>query len=502
MKKFVTLFLAALMLQTAVMTSACSNGGDGENPITTASSIDTTPEETEEERILPDLPDITFDGSDFRFYSWDYNEWRVWDDIWAESQNGEPINDAVYKRNSLIEQNYDIHITFQYDVYTDYNMNVKKMVQASEEWYEVLISMGHCIPSLYTSNVFYNLHDIEYLDFEKPWWDQNAVESFTLAGYMPFAVSDMTILDKSVAGAVFFNKKLAEDYNVGNLYDRVLNNQWTIADMIEIGKNVSDDLNGDGKYDDDDRYGLVCGDDPVYLLFHGSGCRYITTDADGYPKLSFESEYNYTVIQYYLENLMYDEQLTRNNAFVSNSKPVVKMFMENQSLFYMDKIVAFNTLRDMEADFGILPIPKYETSQSNYQSSVSVFGGNLISVPITSTHLEMIGVIIEAMSAESKYTLIPAFYDTVLKAKSMRDNESEAMLDIIFDNLVFDLGDYYNLANFSDNFLRITGSVYNSGNTGYPKRTSDVASFYASWEKKLNKALDDLIKIIDKWNEM
>ncbi|MBO5274096.1 MAG: hypothetical protein J6I45_05740, partial [Clostridia bacterium] len=246
----------------------------------------------------------------------------------------------------------------------------------------------------------------------------------------------------------------------------------------------------------------VSGDDPVFMLFHSAGGRYITKDSDGYPQLSFANEYNYTVIQYYLENLMYDEKLTRNNAFRSDSKNISDMFMENQSLFMFSPLKTTNSLREMEADFGILPIPKYDASQENYSSSASVFGGNLISIPITTQTLEMTGIIIEAMSAESTYTLIPAFYDTVLKDKSMRDAESEEMLDIIINNMVFDVGDYYNLCNFPDHFLRITGSVYNSGNKSYPQRTSDIASFYAKWEKKLTKELEKLIEIIDEWNEI
>ncbi len=504
MKKFsiLSLILAGLMVL-----SACSGGSDtvGSNP--TAAPVDTTPIETDAPKIEPDLPDITFDGADYRIYSWYLdNTYWVWDDVWVESQNGEIINDAVFQRNSYVEETYDITIQYKNEYYNDYAANVRKNAQTNDNIAELLISMGHTIPMMYSSNVFYNLHDVEHLDFDKPWWNQNCVESFTLGGYMPFTVSDMTILDKAATACVFFNKKLAADYGIGNLYDHVYNNTWTMDTLINEGKKVSEDLNGDSVYDDNDRYGIVSGDEPVYMFFHSAGGRYVSKDSDGYPVLSFATESNYSAAQYYLENIMYDDRLTYNvayNHYDGWQKKLVDTFMEDKALFLVDLIRDIESLRSMDSDFGILPIPKYQASQENYASSASVFGGHLISVPITCQDTVFVGIILEALSAESTYTLIPAFYDTVLKDKATRDVESTDMLDIIIGSMVFDVGDFFNICSFPDRFLRITGSIYdNNISRDYPQRTSDLASFYAKYEKMLEKEMEKLIEIIDEWKDM
>lgn len=500
MEKKISLFLALLMLAGSFASCAESTANEDETQASAevGSEVTETAPETEE-RILPNLPDVTYDGAEFRFYSWNIDDWRIWDDIWVESLNGEPINDAVFERNQKIEDIYKVKIGFTYDEYQTYEANVRTGVAAGDNAWEVIISMGHCIPRLYANNVFYNLHDLDYVDFDQPWWDQNCVESFTLAGYMPFTVSDMIILDKAVCAATFYNKQLADNHQLGNFYEIVKEGKWTIDKMIELGEVVALDVDNDGIATDEDIYGLVCGDDPVYMLFHSAGGRYITKDENGYPQLSFESEYNFTVIKYYLEELMYKEHLTRNNDFVDGAKKVDLMFMENQGLFLMSKLSATNTLREMEADFGILPVPNYDENQDHYSSSVSVFGGNLISVPVTNQALDMTGVLLEAMSAESMYTLIPAFYDTVLKEKSARDPDSVEMLDIIINNMVFDVGDYYNLADFPDYFLRITGSAHLLGRD---QRTSDIASFWKKKQKGTEVALKKLVKVIDDWNAM
>jgi len=507
MKKTISILLAALTALLPLLSlSSCSDGGAPEEtaPVSQTAPADPSGGENaapdpEETRILPELPEVTYDGADFRMYQWDTNNWHVWDDLWVESLTGEPINDAVFSREVQMEQTYDVKVSLLIDNYLKYEENLRNAVTSGEDSWEVVVSMGHDIPRLYPYNVFYNLHDVPYLDFEKPWWNKNCNESFTLAGYMPFTVSDMTILDKGVTAACFFNKNMAADYGLGSLYDNVLENTWTIARMIELGEVVETDLDGNGIRDDNDRYGLVCGDDPVYMLFHSAGGRYISKDEDGYPVLSFQSEYNFTVIPYYLEYVMYDENLTCNNSFKDGRADCVDMFREDHGLFLMKTLSATNSLREMESDFGILPIPKYDSAQDSYSSSVSVFGGNLISVPTTCGHLDMAGVLLEAMAAYSHYTLIPAFYDTVLKEKSARDAESTEMLDIIIAGMVFDVGDYYNLADFPDYFLRITGSA---AHLGRDPRTSDIASFWKKKQKIVEADLKKLVKVIDGWKEM
>ena len=53
------------------------------------------------------------------------------------------------------------------------------------------------------------------------------------------------------------------------------------------------------------------------------------------------------------------------------------------------------------------------------------------------------GLILEALVYESRYTLLPAYYDINLKSKMARDEESSAMIDIILDSRLYDLGELY-----------------------------------------------------------
>ena len=142
-------------------------------------------------------------------------------------------------------------------------------------------------------------------------------------------------------------------------------------------------------------------------------------------------------------------------------------------------------LRSMETDFGIVPNPKYTESQERYYDLISLGSGNGMAIPVTTQDTERTGIIVEALSAESKYTLTPAYYDITLKTKLSRDEESAAMLDIIFTSRVFELGLEFGWGGLFD----LPGSLTGKGSDAI---ASSVAKKIPSAEKAMQKDLDKL----------
>jgi hypothetical protein len=121
--------------------------------------------------------------------------------------------------------------------------------------------------------------------------------------------------------------------------------------------------------------------------------------------------------------------------------------------FGMNRVTLF---RSMDADFGIIPSPKFDENQTEYYNTVTPYSATSLSIPATVADTERTGIIIDALCAESKNTLIPAYYDITLKTKFARDNESSEMLDIIFATRRFDLGLMYGWGGLSDLFGNAT----------------------------------------------
>ena len=94
----------------------------------------------------------------------------------------------------------------------------------------------------------------------------------------------------------------------------------------------------------------------------------------------------------------------------------------------------------------------------------------------------MTGAILEALNCESANYVVPAYYDITLKTKTSRDEESAAMLDLIFENRVVDLGDTVLCATIRDGFI----------NQMFSGNKRDIVSMVAKKEKTIQNQFNKM----------
>jgi len=155
-------------------------------------------------------------------------------------------------------------------------------------------------------------------------------------------------------------------------------------------------------------------------------------------------------------------------------------FSSDRALFTIVDINSIETFRNMETDFGILPLPKYDEAQENYRSlSMSGF----ITVPQSTADVELSGKAAELLSHYSAEIFTPAYYDLLLDSKVARDEESSEMLDIIFDSIVFDYGMVYGGYNeISYSLMQIL-----------MKKDTAIASYFEKNTKRVQKNIYDKV---------
>ena len=91
---------------------------------------------------------------------------------------------------------------------------------------------------------------------------------------------------------------------------------------------------------------------------------------------------------------------------------------------------------------------------------------------------------IEACSAWAKNYITTAYYEVNLRYRDLRDNESEEMLDIIFDNIVYDIGQCYNFGGFTTMFYELTQN-----------RSADIVSNIESRKTQAQEKIDELVEM-------
>ena len=90
----------------------------------------------------------------------------------------------------------------------------------------------------------------------------------------------------------------------------------------------------------------------------------------------------------------------------------------------------------------------------------------------------------------SEQIITPAYYDKTLNGTYVRDEESKDMLDIIFNNRIFDVGHLYKVSNLQET---ITNLLRNNNPTGLSKlyasyqraSTAYIANINKSWVQVL-----------------
>jgi len=291
----------------------------------------------------------------------------------------------------------------------------------------------------------------------------------------------------------YVNAEIASDnYSDVNFYDLVYEGQWTLDKVSELTERGYVDVNGDSKHDAGDQYGFILNiQDPVEGMAAGSNIRLSEVDDDGVPYISIDNERTYTFYDK-LYNLVYN-----NDGFykapADDSVSTMKMFASGNALMTVNKL--YNSeiyLREMDQDFYILPVPKLDEAQTNYNTRLHD-GVTLFGIPVTNQHYDETSATLEAMASESFRLVAPAYYETALKVKYARDNESAKMIDLIRENVSSDFANLYSnsINNIAHLFrTKLDGETQNL--------SSSMKSNSRVWSKQLEKLFKQLEEKADR----
>ncbi len=447
MKRLIS-FLLALSILLATFLTACANnptqGGDSSSDSSAKSSESGG---TSDEPLYIDLgiPKTDFDGRSVRFMSRGTIAGQALDqaavDIYSEGMSGDTLNNAVYVRNEIIKDLYNVKVeNFTYD--EPYKI-ARNMIMSDLYDADILTDAIEDIAGLAAERKIYDLNSfVKYTDFSKPWWDQQCKEQTSVKGMLFYMCGGITIMDNKATWAVTFNKDLIKKYNLTSPYDSVANKTWTYDQMYYLMETVTDDLNGDDVMDEEDQWGLITQPFNQYVLVVGSGARVCDKDSEDKPYYAFYNDRNVQA---------FEQAVKINNAdeYVYSKYPggieQKRVFYKGHALFILCSMSMIQWMRPYETDFGVLPLPMLDEQQDSYYSCISPSHYCVYCVPasVPTSELEFVDIMLETFAAYSYELVEPVFYDQVLVGQGLRDIESEPMLDIIFENVVYDLGAIY-----------------------------------------------------------
>ncbi|MCL2775213.1 MAG: hypothetical protein FWD71_17970 [Oscillospiraceae bacterium] len=257
--KILAFILAAIITIPAVLSFSCSQNNNSK----TSNNTDNTTASDSTDSAQPAAETTTADPrqANLDLYAYpteDYNnyEFKVlirgqadeWDsqDISAEEDSADPVQSAVYKRNLEIEEKFNIKITGLWVLQANQLSSLKKAVMAGDNAYDATMIDLADASNATKQGLLENLADTSGIDLTKPWWDQSIMKETSVMNKIYFATGDISIAEKEGTWSMMFNKQIAKDYGLPDIYGLVKSGQWTIDKFAELGKGVTKDLNGDG----------------------------------------------------------------------------------------------------------------------------------------------------------------------------------------------------------------------------------------------------------------
>ena len=449
--KILSLLLAVLLLfPSCSQTEIHSGEGNDEASDGTVQELNAEIEPVEEEpegngrSEVPDSlpPDLDFEGAEIRVFC------RAGDrdtemEFIADDMTGDVVNDAVFQRNAAVQDRLNVGMTVLPDISLNRHMGadvkIRTSVRAASDDYDLIANAMYSTMPLITENMFLPLNTLDYLDFSSPWYNPVFLEASGINGNVYAVMGDLAQSMISGSFVMFFNKTLLDEYFKGeiNLYETVLEGRWTLDEMTSLCGQIYTDANGNGEADEGDVFGhfftntLTLGADSFY---GGAKLSFFLKDEDGSYVYNGCSE-RMILFTEKMHKLLFED----NNTLLTpdNGDQIMDSMIGRHAVFTTWMLGGIDYLREMEDDFGIIPMPKLDEAQ-DINTAYAHDGSSAFTIPVTEQNPAMIAAFLEAMSAESFRTITPAYFETAIKVKYSRDSETAKMLDMVVSGIYLD----------------------------------------------------------------
>ena len=488
--KLLSALLASLMLLSSIAMSACSNSTD--SPETEdESKTDTSQLEVEIDPIQEALDNIR------STVDWEGKEWGILyaNDIPGYTEEVEAqaaadsnsssgvINDAVFERNTLFEEYGNLSFVLIPESHMVITTKLQIEALSNTGDFQFVSQPTSATAGAAASGYLFNYLELD-IDYDQVWWNQETLD-FALEGCVFFMDGPFNIVDDDVTFVMMFNKALQQQYLIENPYDTVKSGKWTLDYFNEVVQDLSTE-DGDGKWDEKDTYGFVAPPSIGETFFYGANLKYVQNSRDmETPELYLDK----ARMERAINTIAKARQIVKENnstyiAPAGEEPLALEIFMDERALFYVEAASYLRALNGgMEGEYGVLPIPKYDENQEKYTTWRHYIGSTLsMPISIDSKDPYEVANVLELYAILSQKYVRPAYYDTMLTTRNVRDEESSEILDIIFENRIYDMAMYFDSLGFANLFSNSVVAV--------DTFASSYASISRTFDKRIRNIMD------------
>lgn len=351
--------------------------------------------------------------------------------IVPDENTGTVMAKELEERNAAVEENLNVTVISEKKNAETMLDELKAAVKAGDYYADAVMYPQDMMGAFALSGAVSNMKSLPDFETDSGYYYPSAVAAGT-GGDAVYGVAGPASLNADCLPCIYFNKSIIEAAGLESPYSLVDRGEWTIDKYIEYMKAVSSLESG--------YYGYCAQNTSTYLsdiFFFGCGETLTSSTHGSYPQLTLGSEKTQAVIDKIRE-------ATVSASTTGDALTAIDAFTQGKVLFLADRIDTMKTIANSSVDWGLLPVPKYDTEQEHYYSLAyykdAVFFG---AVP-TAPNIELSSDLIACMNIISYGYTVDVYVENASYCY-LRDNDSIRMLDHAVKNPMFDFA--YSYAN-------------------------------------------------------
>lgn len=432
------ILLLVLIFCLVLPLAACGDKGNNGTP---AASSDGGSQGTGDP-YLDSLPSRDYGMTDFNVLCTTQTEGFY--NVTTEDQD--PVSSSVYERNAAVEAKYKV--LFKYTAMDgnktgeDAFATAIRTAAQLDHGYDLIVGQQYyCLPAATEGNL-QDLSGSEYLHWDEVWYSPKINDNASVNGKIYGASGSYIMSQISYAMATFYNKERWDALNTGDdLYQMVRDREWTYERLYEYAANYYTDSDNSNTKNDSDVFGYVYNGHGIAASIAASDTPITTRREDG----------SMTILDYYTPHLVnvFEDYFD----FYNNSRGTYRraddfgpaiMLASGNALFACAQLGVMNDcseLKNSNYHYGVLPMPLYDTEQSEYFTYTMRW--ELFYIP-TNADFERSSIVLEYLNYTSEKYIIPAYWEEALTLRAADDEQDSEMMYIVRDALWYDFVTFFN----------------------------------------------------------
>ena len=460
MKKLITLLLAMIMILSVFV--ACKPaeknpegqpGASSSNPEASANGSDSEAEDTEplSEYEKIGIPELNYEDAVINIACWNSENPEY--DVTADDANtGDPILDAIYKRNLYTEQVLGVDLEFtaipgagnQSEIIS-WCETAKNMQSDPATPVDILSCYSRTAAYATINGLNQDLTVYDYIDLDKEWWPKNVQEEFAIGNKLFFITGDISTNVLHMMYCIFYNKTLTESYGLGDPVQMVNDRTWTMAKWQEMSKDIYEDIDGVPGKSAGDKYGVGFQYYHLDAIVQGCGFKLLENTNEDDMYIAITEDFYSQKLDGYVSNMI---EWVKSNDVWNDTKygaagSTEDAFKEGRSVFQINRATFGFQLQETDLDYGILPPPMLDPAeQEGYVTSL----GNpysIYSMSRSTQNGDRAAAVLQTMGYYGYELTTPAIFDVTFKGKFSKDPNAIDMFNLVREAIGFDLGILY-----------------------------------------------------------